>query len=199
MRRCCVRISAAYTAGGRPARGSVCGNEWPVVQASNEASGQVKRSLLGEPLSRAGTPPGATPLRFGAGAAEGSVELLSGGVLLECVQIRGLACRSFGSGFGRKVRSVVPMPVRRRSWVMCRLSMRLPHRSSSSKRTCMKPTSLVSSSATTVMLLAGARRGDRTERRSATTSPTGNVATPGCCAHSRCRRCGVPRARRVRE
>jgi len=33
--------------------------------------------------------------------------------------------------------------------------MRLPHRSSSSKTTCMKPTSLVSFSAATVMLLAG--------------------------------------------
>jgi len=67
-----------------------------------------------------------------------------------------------------RVGSAVPMPVRRRSWVMCRLSMRLPDRSSSSKTTCMKPASLVSSSAATVMLLAGARRGDRTERRSAT-------------------------------
>ena len=36
------------------------------------------------------------------------------------------------------------MPVRRRSWVMCRLSMRLPHRSSSSKMTCTKPAVVLS-------------------------------------------------------
>lgn len=71
-----------------------------VVRSPAVSSGQVKRSLLGEPLSRAATPPGATLWPFDAGAAEGSVELLSESVLLEHRQIRGLACRSFGIGLG---------------------------------------------------------------------------------------------------